>query len=509
MERLDVDESSALLTNKGLTTDEDDQTPPVLSYSGSVVVNAPPVHTNAEVGFGEKDISFFGGFSLLVMNMTGPAMMNIPAIFQAAGWFTPVLLIVIMTVLSSFACTFLVEAMSNVPGNERFEGRAEVATLAKLFFPPWAYWLTQALLFISLQANNIAAIVVSAQVMDETLYNIFHWDIALDLTTFKFVELHRGAVMHGNSLFPETYIISLGFLIILALSIPLGYFNLDDNIIVQEICFVSLCVICIEWVIAFSVSGLTPSMTPVYTNVAGQGQVIGTIIFNYAFAMCIPSWVNEMKSGISINKSIWWSNVLSSVMFFAIGLFGAWFACYSVTNDILEIIPNWNKNAGMQLPNLITVYSFPLVSLVSGIPVLSIIIRYNLVKSGICRKKWANVWGVILPWVISVPFYTGTSFSTMINWVSLLVNGPINFIIPMLLYIISLKTKERNPPAKELEVFRAIPMWRDRRSRKTAIAMIASSAFLSILGIIVYSIQFADPPNPPVCRLSPPNNNNN
>jgi hypothetical protein len=43
-----------------------------------------------------------------------------------------------------------------------------------------------------------------------------------------------------------------------------------------------------------------------------------------------------------------------------------------------------------------------------SIPVYSIIIRYNLIESGLCGKHWANVWAVLFPWVFSVPFYTGT-----------------------------------------------------------------------------------------------------
>ncbi len=42
----------------------------------------------------------------------------------------------------------------------------------------------------------------------------------------------------------------------------------------------------------------------------------------------------------------------------------------------------------------------------------SIIIRYNLIESGLCGKHWANVWAVLFPWVFSVPFYTGTALDS-------------------------------------------------------------------------------------------------
>jgi hypothetical protein len=46
--------------------------------------------------------------------------------------------------------------------------------------------------------------------------------------------------------------------------------------------------------------------------------------------------------------------------------------------------------------------------------VYSIIIRYNLIESGLCGKHWANVWAVLFPWVFSVPFYTGTALDSIL-----------------------------------------------------------------------------------------------
>ena len=38
----------------------------------------------------------------------------------------------------------------------------------------------------------------------------------------------------GVTPFGDVYLISIGFVVTLCLIIPLGYFNLDDNIIVQQ-----------------------------------------------------------------------------------------------------------------------------------------------------------------------------------------------------------------------------------------------------------------------------------
>jgi hypothetical protein len=82
----------------------------------------------------------------------------------------------------------------------------------------------------------------------------------------------------------------------------------------------------------------------------------------------------------------------------------------------------------------VAVYLFPIVVLLTGIPVFSIIVRYNLLQSGLCNKGmlflsgggekkshthtpthllfllcavWANIFAIIFPWIVSVIFYTG------------------------------------------------------------------------------------------------------
>lgn len=43
-------------------------------------------------------------------------------------------------------------------------------------------------------------------------------------------------------------------------------------------------------------------------------------------------------------------------------------------------------------------------------------------------------WGVIAPWLVSFLFLQGTYFAALINWSSLVVNGVVNFLIPLILY---------------------------------------------------------------------------
>ena len=51
-----------------------------------------------------------------------------------AGWFTPTLLLLLITVLGSFSATMLCEAMQRIPYNHHFLSRFEFAKLVNHFY---------------------------------------------------------------------------------------------------------------------------------------------------------------------------------------------------------------------------------------------------------------------------------------------------------------------------------------------------------------------------------------
>jgi len=75
----------------------------------------------------------------------------------------------------------------------------------------------------------------------------------------------------------------------------------------------------------------------------------------------------------------------------------------------------------------------------STIPVFSVVIRYNLVENNLCRKITANFWAVVFPWILAIPFYTGSGFLNVINWTSLFVNGFVNLVLPFVFYLLALQ----------------------------------------------------------------------
>lgn len=394
-------------------------------------------------GFGEKNISAFSGFALLTNSMIGPAVVSLPVVFQQAGWFSPLVIMGLILLISSFSASMLCQAMSTVPGNENFHGRVELSTLAKFLFPRWGFICTLLLLCISLLAINISSIIVSAQTMDYTLIGLFGWSCAIEFWPDPFTFVQATEPGDGISPFSGMIVISLGFVIVFIMTIPMGYFNLEDNMIIQNVAFFVIILVVLEWMVQFFANGLEFDRVPFVGD--NQSQVLGTIIFNYAFVVTVPSWVNEKKETVSINKSIWASTFFSTFIFIILGLFGGWAFVYPSGGDLLSVL-NSNSEGGpdwLGEMSQISVYLYPLVALLTGIPVFSIVIRYNLLENQLCSKTTANLFAVVLPWVISALLTTGEGIQIVINWTSLLVNGVINFIIPLLLFVVMRNSSPR------------------------------------------------------------------
>ena len=85
---------------------------------------------------------------------------------------------------------------------------------------------------------------------------------------------------------------------------------------------------------------------------------------------------------------------------------------------------------------------FPIANLMSSIPVFSILIRYNLINSGICKKHTANLFAVLLPWVLSLFFYAGNQLSLLMSWSAAIFFVLLNFVIPLYMFIVQYRRRD-------------------------------------------------------------------
>jgi len=78
--------------------------------------------------------------------------------------FRPSVLFLLVGILSASASLFLVEAMSHIRGNERFQQTIEFSTIAEKYLGRKSHIILQIILYLALQSVNISSIIISCQV---------------------------------------------------------------------------------------------------------------------------------------------------------------------------------------------------------------------------------------------------------------------------------------------------------------------------------------------------------
>lgn len=384
-------------------------------------------------GFGGKTIGFWGGFSLLVSNLTGPGLVSLSLVYQNSGWLYPTVALIVMMGMSTLSAVFLTEAMASIPGNQNLQGRVEFATLARFYFGRKGHIVSQLFINTALQATNIAGIVVSSQVLDSMLVSMFKNTCGLELHPHFFHWTCVHSPTDNESPFGDALMLfTIGYLVVMVVIIPLGYLNLDDNIIIQAAALIFLVVVIVDWNVTFILTGLHSSV-PAFTSLRQQAGVLGTIMFNFAYITTVPSWINEKKPSVSVHLSLWSAAAVSTVTFLLVGYLGSRaFPAMSQESDILSVIKNSHYANEM---SRVLVYLFPLMVLATSIPVYSIIVRYNLLQNHVVNKAWANIFAVVIPWIVAIPFMMGGALNFLMNWSSLFFASVANFILPFIIYM--------------------------------------------------------------------------
>ena len=136
-----------------------------------------------------------------------------------------------------------------------------------------------------------------------------------------------------------------------------------------------------------------------------------------------------------------WSQAGATAQFLLVAIFGALAlppSAFAGGADILSVIDSPKAATwGIWHISRIMTYIFPIANILTSIPVFSIIIRYNLLQlKGIkVPVIIANLFAVVLPWVVTLPFYVGDSLDTLINWSSAVFFVALNLLFPVSFWV--------------------------------------------------------------------------
>lgn len=376
---------------------------------------------------GTKSLNTFYSIVFIINQIYGPGVLAIPAVFQQAGFFLTTIVLAIFALVSCFSASLLCEALSLIPGNKRFDKHIEYTGAVKHYFGHRWYMLFQLLMNLCMQSYNIASIIICARSLDQFMTDVMGKTFAVEIIPHPQLLTVTSTTFLYNS---TPIYISLGYLIVTLFCLPAGFLNLEDNVkVVQLGSFVVLIILMGEFCGQFIKMGVHFSHVPAIGK--DFSQLVSIFIFSWAYVMFIPSWVNEKKNEVSVNKVIWICGIASFFGYLCIGLLAALAVPKNGSDDLLV-------NLGSNSYSVITIiasYIFSLGVIAPGIPVCCITTRYNLYIGKVCGKKMSYFWGVIAPWLVAFIFSQATYFAGFINWSSLIVNGVVNFLVPLLLYL--------------------------------------------------------------------------
>ncbi|KAF9186672.1 hypothetical protein BGZ50_002384 [Haplosporangium sp. Z 11] len=418
---------------------------PYSSATVSVRNHTPSIHEEPLRRTVVKDISFWGGLALLICNTTGPGSVSLPLVAQNAGWVPTVIGYVLIGILSYLSCVFICEAMTLVPGNDHFQANVEFSNLVLCFFGRRYQILSQIVCFLALQTTIIASIAICSQVFDNLLIQIFHRTCGIQISpSVTFVCVTE--LLPTPSPFSGVLLISTGAIVAMVMIVPLCLMNLSENIWVQLGSCIAILVIFAHWIVTFFIHGLDISRVPAVGK--DTSQAFGSILFNYVFITAVPSWANAKQPKVSVRKTVGTNVILMTCIFILVTILGA--MAYEVPENS-TLIQAINSSPDVTTFSRIAGYTFPIVALITSIPVNTIVLRYNLIQSGTCSKGWANFLAGGMPWMLALPGMTGSVLTIIVEWSSLLFISVANFVIPFVLYIYSKKHKEKLEKLAEIE----------------------------------------------------------
>ncbi|CAB4424326.1 unnamed protein product [Rhizophagus irregularis] len=335
---------------------------------------------------GQSGITFLGALSLLVSEMIGPGLVTIPILFETAGLITPLIMFSVAVMLACSSALLLVEALSSIPGNEKFQKKIEYISLFSILIDNKILRIISYLiLFLSVESMIIATIALTSQAFDAILVRFVGSTCGIGLYPDKGWICVQNLNNFNSPFGDRLMFVTGGFMITFILVIPMAICNLGENVKIQILSFISLIIVIIIWIIACIMNGLSPNRIPLIGN--DHSLLVGTVLFNYAFIITVPSMVNDLNQDVSIRKVIWISVGITTLTYILIGLFGAMaFHFELISNLISEIRSSKIHNIFTDIATLL----FPLGGLLASIPADTIVLRYNLVRSELCNYSMAT-----------------------------------------------------------------------------------------------------------------------
>jgi len=395
---------------------------------------------------GAKTIGLIGSLAVLLNNILGPGIANFSSLYQQSGWLPPTFLVLICVASSIFSGAMLLAAMRAYPNNQDFDVRVEYGTLCRHYFNSRVAKLFQGLFQLAMLTTNISNIIQTAQVFDYFFETAFGDSCALMFYPSVFHPFCQSSKQDVTPFGAGKVVLSLGMCSVGLVSIPLGYWNLEDNVKVQNAALFVILLSILLWMFIFCALGLEAERVPALgTSLHNMG---GTILFNFMFISTVPSWVCEKKPGVPPLRTILLTLALAVVGYLLVGVLGgmAFEPYFNTDNTLLSELNHISPQDGSRLVRstaFVTVQAYAISANLASIPIFSILMRYNLIESRLMGPKVAGATSVLVPFGVSVILYTGEGFKTAVDFSGTFTSSFVNLMAPSLFFLSALRQPEQ------------------------------------------------------------------
>jgi hypothetical protein len=306
---------------------------------------------------------------------------------------------------------------------------------------------------ISCVSQIFAAIVEVSQAMDGFLASfVIGKTYALQLSSMQIIEWSPAACQAAsNSVHAlengvdidlctpfakaDYGVITLGYLMTTAFFLPLGLGDLKETIGVQIASFIAFFVFFLQFEWEFHEKGFNFADTVPWVG-SDFSQLAGVVLFNYAYPITVPSWLNEKKLTVPTSKVIWATSQLSTIIYIVFGLTAA-FAFSDTGADMLVVLSSTQVSHRTQL----CAAFFSVAIIGSGAPVFCVIVHSILIGDGHFSPRTSLFLGSILPYMVALFMYQGHLLMDILNWAGLVVNGLVASILPLVLAYVAYKKR--------------------------------------------------------------------
>jgi len=429
---------------------------------------------------------------MLTNIVVGPGIVGFPRLYQQSGYLLCTGCIILFSLLA--LANGWMTLYSHTALGKRHGKRLEFIDMCQIVFPKAVFLVCFVFYVLTLLALCVTSIIQVWQLMDFVIGRLGGGTIcALEIYPKLFHYQCGQPSMDSSSAFQsDSIVISLGYALCALITVPFGFFPLEENVGYQVVACCLMFVAIAVWIVSFGVRGLDPQNVPVIGESASS--LVGVTLFNFSMPFTLPSWNNERRLEVSPMKSMGCSILLGSVSMVLLGLIaGMSLPIFFDTDGTLLTMINAPEN-NFSWPAVGAMYVFTLMNTATGIPVFSIVLRYNFMSTTnpvefLRGEKRATCLAVLLPWICSIFLYTGDGFTTLLSFAGTCLQSVVNFIIPVLMFIAVLRAERGCTPEcrviSESDYF--FPQISSKRHRKFAkvcsVLMLILMAFFVTIGI--------------------------